>query len=630
MKKLISMICALAMLAQGISAAAAEAPAASVPNLEPAVKEQLLAYDCDKDGDGEISAGELSALRSVWLDLTDVSDLSFLKEIPHLQVLCLENGSFSDLAMLTSLPTVMSLTLRNMTLDDLSFLHNMCLDCCMLENVQCNTEFDKTELLRLHDYTFEQGYAESIEILPYELFEDSEFEITIDDHSMIYEDDEYGSNRGVQDLYTLNTGETPFHVFLSGKEIYQGTITVTPQNITHEPITGNVIKWADYTFPNNTGSIVDTRIGSRMFRISGGTVTPLREGVSALQSVYLDSTSGNSSYYRCTMELHTDGTLLVDGEQVLPDEHFIAIRENCALTADHTLYAIYHDKNSNVYVKITDQCAEILTSEDFPLFLMNNGSVYLYSVYDSFQPAHLSKTDIAEPKQYFYGYLVDENNVLWNYEKRKLTKVAEDVSEVGIYMTSTGEKRSCYLRTDGTACLLDGSGTVTIAEEPACELKNAVNGSFFFNDWYVSGEKSEGDCGGRWRLSNDGILTISYQDQRFAIDNAVNVITEDYDEAAGRHYVYFARRDASLWRYCIESASAELYIEGEEPSAESAAGDLNHDSKVSAADAVMLTKWLTGQETAAFSLQDADMNRNGIVNAADLSLLKQTLLKQSK
>lgn len=621
-KKIMTMMCTLAVFTQGFSAAAADS--AEMPKLDPSVTEQLLEFGCDKDEDGTISAEEFAAIRNIYLNLTDISDLSFLKEMPHLRSLALEKGSFSDLSILASLPQLTSLSLHSMALDDLSFLKKMALDYCVLDNVTCAAAFDKTELLQLQDYTFEQGYAETISIKPYALFDAQECEIKIDDHSLIFEDDEFGINRSEQDLYTLAVGETPYHILLNGKEVYQGTIRVIPQNLTHEPITHEIIEWADYVFPKDNGSVADARVGSRLFHFDGGEVTLLRENVSALQSIFLDSFSGSSSFYVCTMELHSDGTLLTDGEEMLPDEHIVSIRENCALTDDHKLFALYRQNNSNIWIQIADDCAEMLATEDLPIYLSDNGKVCLYTINAASKTANVKVTDIAEPQKYFYGNVLDKNHVVWKYEKGILKKVAENAVDIGIFHTDDGDSHICYINTDGSACLLDGSNKLNVVEEPTCDLKNAVNGSFFFNDWYQSGAKGEEECGGRWRLSDDGILTISYQEQRFAIDHAVNVINEGYDEAANLHYVYFARKDASIWRYCIENNSAELLIEGEAPSSEK--GDLNGDGKISAADAVILTKWLTGQNTSAFSLPQADLNSDNIINASDLTLLKRSLL----
>lgn len=57
-------------------------------------------------------------------------------------------------------------------------------------------------------------------------------------------------------------------------------------------------------------------------------------------------------------------------------------------------------------------------------------------------------------------------------------------------------------------------------------------------------------------------------------------------------------------------------------------GDLNNDGAVAVADAVMMTKYLTGAEsnTEGITAETADLNGDGRITAADLSLLKRLIL----
>lgn len=622
MKKLTAILFSLAMLTGNLTVAAEDAPTPA--KLDDAVIEQLINDWHDKDEDGIISTDEFNSIQYLTLDLTDITDLSFLFDIPHLQALHLSNGNFTNLDMLTKLPNINSLSLHNMELDDISFLMNMSLDHCMLENVESKEPFDTFQLLRLHNYTFEQGYEETISIYPYGLYDDELFEITIDDHSIVFEDDEFGTKASYQDIYTLAEGETTFHVFLDGKEIYEGKITVTPKNITHEPITADVISWADSWCPEHKKNIVDTLIGDKLYRINNTEITLLKEGISKRLNPYLFGFDEKSTWHQCLIELYTDGTLFADGEQVLPDEHFINIRKNLALTDNHKLYALYRENNVNIWALVTDDCAELLSTEEIPLYRATDGRIFTYTP-SSNHSVSVCKTSISEIKEVFYSYILDDNGNIWEYYKGNLHHVASDASDIGIFATKEDGNRSCYLSTDGKAFLLDGSGQVTVTETPDCDLKNAADGVFFFEDWYESGEKSEADCGGRWWLTDDGILSISYCDQRFAIDNSANVINEGYDKKENKHYVFFLRKDASIWRYCIETEKAEQVLEGE---AAPTTGDLNNDGTVSVADAVMLQKWLTGQKTDNFYLQAADQNQDNLITAADLTLLKRSLIKK--
>ena len=58
-------------------------------------------------------------------------------------------------------------------------------------------------------------------------------------------------------------------------------------------------------------------------------------------------------------------------------------------------------------------------------------------------------------------------------------------------------------------------------------------------------------------------------------------------------------------------------------------GDINRDGNVSAADAVMLCKYLTGMEQLnGDQAEQADLDDNRIINVIDLTLLKRLLLRQ--
>lgn len=59
-----------------------------------------------------------------------------------------------------------------------------------------------------------------------------------------------------------------------------------------------------------------------------------------------------------------------------------------------------------------------------------------------------------------------------------------------------------------------------------------------------------------------------------------------------------------------------------------ASGDLNGDGSCTVADAVLLSRWLTGAPKQLTSWQNADMDGNGRLNAADLTLLKRMLLEK--
>ena len=74
-----------------------------------------------------------------------------------------------------------------------------------------------------------------------------------------------------------------------------------------------------------------------------------------------------------------------------------------------------------------------------------------------------------------------------------------------------------------------------------------------------------------------------------------------------------------------ETTAATTVTTTTEPEPKPVKGDLNGDKAVTIADAVMLTKYLVTSETTV--PQEADLDGNGFINAADLSQLKRVILK---
>ena len=57
-------------------------------------------------------------------------------------------------------------------------------------------------------------------------------------------------------------------------------------------------------------------------------------------------------------------------------------------------------------------------------------------------------------------------------------------------------------------------------------------------------------------------------------------------------------------------------------------GDVNNDGIFDAADACAVCRWFMGNRIFLVNWKAADFDGNGILNAADLSAMKQALLSQ--
>ena len=87
----------------------------------------------------------------------------------------------------------------------------------------------------------------------------------------------------------------------------------------------------------------------------------------------------------------------------------------------------------------------------------------------------------------------------------------------------------------------------------------------------------------------------------------------------------------AMRRLWAETALESVYLKrGSEPPQKALRGDVNADGAVNIADAVLLTKYLGTEETALPDWNAADLNEDGMLYAADLTLLKQLILADSK
>ena len=79
--------------------------------------------------------------------------------------------------------------------------------------------------------------------------------------------------------------------------------------------------------------------------------------------------------------------------------------------------------------------------------------------------------------------------------------------------------------------------------------------------------------------------------------------------------------------YCCNIAEIELYGKPHVAEPVKIKGDVDANGKLEVADAVMLVKYLLTAENTLTDPEAADLNADGILNGADLSLLKAELLK---
>lgn len=111
-------------------------------------------------------------------------------------------------------------------------------------------------------------------------------------------------------------------------------------------------------------------------------------------------------------------------------------------------------------------------------------------------------------------------------------------------------------------------------------------------------------------------------------DTATSISSKPEVLSAGKNTITVLSAGISL--LTLENDSTQTVITVtvvDNPDIEGADGDVNGDGEVTIADAVLLQKWLLAiPDTRLAAWNSADMNRDGSLSAADLTLLKCKLL----
>lgn len=85
-------------------------------------------------------------------------------------------------------------------------------------------------------------------------------------------------------------------------------------------------------------------------------------------------------------------------------------------------------------------------------------------------------------------------------------------------------------------------------------------------------------------------------------------------------------REACKLKDDLLQAEYDKIVGKREPAVNHPMGDVNLDGKCTVADAVLLQKWILGNQTELSDWKKADINSDGVLNAKDLTLLKRCLM----
>lgn len=129
---------------------------------------------------------------------------------------------------------------------------------------------------------------------------------------------------------------------------------------------------------------------------------------------------------------------------------------------------------------------------------------------------------------------------------------------------------------------------------------------------------------------SDGAEYDTFAEKDAASGKWVTLTVSDYVVKEGSSPILYIETEDDLCDFYLDEVIVKKY-DGTDFPIEDAfdKGDADHSGKIDATDAVMLRDFLLSKESAVFA-DTADMDGNGVVNAADLTLLKQALQSASQ
>ncbi len=633
MKKQISVISCLAVLLLAVSlsgtfsASAAEAEKAGIDEAAYAqfLKEK---WQFDDNEDGIITEEELGNTEYCTLDLTDVKDISWLPKLTGCKYLILKGGALTDFSILKQMPQIRLLSCDGLPVTDISFVRDMDLEYCSFKNMEQITLQQRVDVMQWSDYTIEEGYSAIIGPKPGGLLEDCTFETIIDDPDVAGRLNEWYDNTGEKvGIYGSKPGETAYRVFVDGKELYSGKITITPLQYISPELDSHITapRVFDSVYYGRNHVVLDSGV---LYGIKTDTLYKAEEQIMDFSRTYEKNASGE--YIYTDMALQYDGTLLLNGEPV-PDLRFESLLKDTALTADGVLYVIYPKGDKAEPLKVGDHCKEVLPGA-YAFYLSDTGELIRYRVNSSAVQNRVitQKTGIMNPVRYEDNLFLADG-VLWQcsgFGTFTQKQIAKNVVKVAYLPTSLGYSTKVYQTADGKYYTVYDSKEVEIPAAtgaPAVQYATGFrdSGCFYIHE-YDAIYNNNSDLLINWFITDQDILTIDLAGHHFAISDAAQVIGAEYDAEQKKGYAWFIRRDGTVWRYCFETKEA-VCMSADRPKA--VTGDANGDGSLTIADAVLLQKWLTCvPDTQLADWTAADLNGNQKLDADDLTLMKRLLL----
>ena len=643
MKKIISLTTALSVLITCSSLTAVAADDTPVPaDVGEAVYAQLLKnkWECDQNTDGIITDEELAEASQLSLDLTDITDLSWLSKMKACRYLSFKNGHITDFSILKELPELDSLNMTNVPITNIDFMKDLNLEYCRFSDMDQITPQEKMKVIRFTPIEFWEGTAKAFTYYPNGFVD---FEVTIDDGNIaVFSDGTTSSLHYGGNLYGKSAGKTTYTVSCDGEDYYTGEITVKESPGAYDPELHNTgidnfeVGQSKYYNPDpkngNRGLV--TLVNGLLCSVRGNKVKIVETDVADYEHVYQRSYS--ESYNYADMVLKNDGTLLVNGE-VITDIKVTDMRNGYFLGENGYIYTIVPKGEGFITATVTTD-AKSFVDNCSPFYVTKDGHMKYYRTEltgDGEIRAVTGNTNIGEPVSScclgLICYVLDKGRTLYQvcytdtlYKK----KIDDNVTSLNL---SDYESLIEYTKTDGTIVVTDNMHIGTNDPFIVPKRLDIEDGSFYIHEYQARGIK-EDDAIFFYFITQDRTMSLSFLGDYCGLTNVKGEIGGTYDTEEDNGYVYFLRTDGSIWQYNLDTKQWNEALAGILPvEKENAKGDVNGDGELSVADIVLFQKWLLGvPDTHLADWKAGNLCDDDRLDTFDLCMMRKELLSETK
>lgn len=613
-----------------------------------ALDEKVIEQIYDENDDGVKDINDIASARHLSLNLTDIDDISFLRYAVSCRYLNLSNSSLTDFSVLKEMKSLNDVSMNKIKTPDLSFLENTGIQRCRINGSDITDE-EKQKYIRAEDYTIPEGQLSVIGMYPDGLFE--ECELVIKDPDII-SFGEYGvseSTDGMEGIVVAGKqGETEYSLVADGKIIKTGRIKVIPQLIQDFPLEENIIKTEkiEGIYCNEKNYFAITNSDHSLWLYDGKEYTKAADNVREYDSSY-------SSYGNPFFILFNDGRMTINDEPVFEDDTKVS-----SMYCSYTGAYVTTENNELWYVEyVNDRMEKYLISEDCVMFnkrsgiFMSSDSNCYYielktskgSVY-SIKNIELGKYDASKIVygSYRVSYILDNAGTLFQVERQdygapSVTVFDEDVTDIGIlsaldpesslafvYCPAYIKNNSMYKIYNKKSELVEEADKYFLADEDSTYGSSGYNSSdrvhFIPYDSYSSVPARFADK----YIDSDFTHMFSRRDENkteyISFCGYYGAITNSefsYGSVTdGDDYIILViRSDGSLWEYYVAQQKFVRKNFGKQDNAEV--------PEYTASDLLNLISYMYGKDTK--SPENADINEDGIINIADVVLLKNKI-----